>query len=568
MSEDMSKTEADHQAILDAKAKGGGAVFKTYARLSGPGWLQSAITLGGGSLSSSLYLGVLGGFTLLWLQPIAMAMGIIMLSAIGYVVLSTGERPFQAICKHVNPVLGWGWAIATLMANMVWALPQFGLATGAVQQNLAPNLLGGENGKYIIVFCLLVATITITWLYDSGGWGIKLYEIILKVMVAMIVLCFFGVVVKMTFSEEGIAWGAVLKGFIPNLGTLVKPAAAYNEFLDAVSPEARAFWTAKILGDQRDVMIAAVATAVGINMTFLLGYSMLSKGWNKDFRGLMIFDLSTGMLVPFMLATSCVVIASATQFHTKPEAGFLGETNADGEVIVAPGGIVKGYNGLMTARLKTEISVEEFAALSDEEVAAKIEAMPDAEKVIAAMLVRRDALNLAASLEPLTGRLFSHWIFGLGVVGMGLSTITILMLISGFVICEMLGLPPKGWPHRLGCLAASVGALGPFIWADAKFWLAVPTSVFGMVLLPIAYISFFLLMNQKKLLGDELPKGGKLVVWNILMAMATAFATFGCLWSVWSKTGIVGIVGIALFLGLALTVHFMRNPEAESGAAS
>lgn len=33
-----------------------------YLRLSGPGWLQSAITLGGGSLAGSLYLGVIGGF--------------------------------------------------------------------------------------------------------------------------------------------------------------------------------------------------------------------------------------------------------------------------------------------------------------------------------------------------------------------------------------------------------------------------------------------------------------------------------------------------------------------------
>ena len=62
-----------------------------YLRLSGPGWLQSAITLGGGSLSGSLYLGVLGGFGLLWLQPLAMIIGIVMLSAIGYVVVATGR---------------------------------------------------------------------------------------------------------------------------------------------------------------------------------------------------------------------------------------------------------------------------------------------------------------------------------------------------------------------------------------------------------------------------------------------------------------------------------------------
>ena len=121
------------------------------------------------------------------------------------------------------------------------------------------------------------------------------------------------------------------------------------------------------------------------------------------------------------------------------------------------------------------------------------------------MLVKRDAFNLAESLEPLTGSLFARVVFGIGVVGMALSSIAILMLISGFVVCEMLGLEPKGRAYRLGSLAAVVGVLGPFVWKDAQFWLAVPTSVFGMALLPIAYISFFLLMNQRKLLGENLP---------------------------------------------------------------
>ena len=48
----------DRRLIQEAKQKGFWATLSAYTRLSGPGWLQSAITLGGGSLSSSLYLGV------------------------------------------------------------------------------------------------------------------------------------------------------------------------------------------------------------------------------------------------------------------------------------------------------------------------------------------------------------------------------------------------------------------------------------------------------------------------------------------------------------------------------
>ena len=102
---------------------------------------------------------------------------------------------------------------------------------------------------------------------------------------------------------------------------------------------------------------------------------------------------------------------------------------------------------------------------------------------------------------------FAQYIFGIGVVSMAVSSIIILMLINGFVVCEILGLESKGWPYRLGTMMPAIGALAPFIWTGGKaqFWLAVPTSVFGMTLIPIAYCTFLLVMNQKKLLGDNMP---------------------------------------------------------------
>ena len=70
---------ADRRRLQQAQATGLGATLKTYLALSGPGWLQSAITLGGGSLAGSLYLGVIGGYEFMWLQPLMMIMGVIML---------------------------------------------------------------------------------------------------------------------------------------------------------------------------------------------------------------------------------------------------------------------------------------------------------------------------------------------------------------------------------------------------------------------------------------------------------------------------------------------------------
>ena len=78
------KLQQQRQLILDAKQKGKLAQIGAFCRLSGPGWLQSATTLGGGSLASALYLGVLGGLGFMWLQPFAMILGIIMLAGISY----------------------------------------------------------------------------------------------------------------------------------------------------------------------------------------------------------------------------------------------------------------------------------------------------------------------------------------------------------------------------------------------------------------------------------------------------------------------------------------------------
>ncbi len=604
MPEQPSSIEAERKAILEAKQKGSVATGKVYLRLSGPGWLQSALTLGGGSLASSLFLGALAGFGLLWLQPLAMIFGIIMLSAIGYVAMSTTERPFQAINRHINPVLGWGWALATLAANMVWALPQYSLASGVLQQNLfvetlgpnsscgqavgnaffavLPSLQGPETNvadigaKIIISVSILLITTLVTLTYDSGGWGIKVYELMLKLVVAGIVACFFGVVAVVAYEGQ-LDVGAVLAGFVPDFGKFFQPAEGFDWLLAAVPAEYGDMWSGLIVKEQRDVMISAAATAVGINMTFLLPYSMIRRGWDKDFRGLAIFDLSTGMFIPFVLATSCVIIASATQFHPNQsvESALIAADNASPlpEVPEAK------KRALMTERLKVKLGARQVAALSEGELQSELDGLSEltrAEVLLASHLQRKDAFDLAQSLAPLTGDTVANVIFGIGVVGMTLSSITLLMLISGFVICEMLGLPPTGWPNRIGTLAAATGVLGPFLWSgEARFWLAVPTSVFCFTLLPFAYLTFVFAMNSKSLLGDQMPRGMRRVGWNLATGTAASVATAAAIYVMYYKMqgellkkfgfeygGYVGLGIVGLIVLLVVFVHFVfpRKP--------
>ena len=140
-----NQTSADREILKAAHQKGGIATIFAFFRLSGPGWLQAAITLGGGSLGSALYLGVLGGTSMLWLQLVAIIAGVIMLSAISYITLSTGRRPYQAINQFINPVLGVGWLLATILANMIWIMPQFSLCFDAIDNNLTGKTMGDSS---------------------------------------------------------------------------------------------------------------------------------------------------------------------------------------------------------------------------------------------------------------------------------------------------------------------------------------------------------------------------------------------------------------------------------------
>ena len=554
MSDESSSAQV--RLLEEARAKGRCATLGAYLRLSGPGWLQSAITLGGGSLASALYLGVLSGYRLLWVQVLAMLFGVVMLAAIGRVTLTTGQRPFGAIRDHINPVLAWGWLLAVLLANIVWTLPQFSLGTAALQQNLVPGIGAGTA----VALILGLATVMI-WFYDRGSAGVRLFEGLLKALVALIVLCFIGVVVALARRGGGLAWERILAGLVPSPKLFTRPAPEYEPFLAASS--VGQWWRASIVSQQRDVMVAAAATAVGINMTFLLPYSMLRKGWGVAHRGLANFDLVTGLFLPFVVATGCVVIASASQFHTRFDAALA----EDAAVAMEHDAYLSILDGSLRAGLAPDVYSERSvrpelrAELGEEAFEARLRAVPKADRRLAAMLQKRDAFQLAAALEPLTGKTVAQLVFGLGVLAMAVSTVIILMLISGFAFCEAFGVEPKGTPQRLGALVAGcIGALGPFIWrGEARFYLAVPTSNFGMALLPIAYWVFFLMMNSRSLMGAQRPRGLARWGWNLAMGLAAGIATLASVATIEKKTGTLGLAVAGGFLLLALVVRVAQK---------
>jgi len=303
---------------------------------------------------------------------------------------------------------------------------------------------------------LIIGTL-ISWNYGSGRKGIKTFERIIKMMIWFIILCFAVVVAAVSFSEQGINWKELFSGFLPF--SVVDGAVIWNIPTDKQGVS---------------ILIAAISAAVGINMTFLFGYSYLAKGWGKEHRGLAKFDLITGMLIPYVLATSLMVIATACTIN-------------------ASGSLQEGV---------TRLSPQQAASMFQ-----------------------------AAGIPLVISRL----IFGLGIVGMAMNCITLHMLVCGFAACEIFGVQPDGWKYKLACMLPAPGVFGVIIWAKIGSWIAIPTSAICLLMLPIAYIGFFALNNSKSYLGEEMPRGTRRFVWNLSMIITIVIIIASAVYYVYSS---------------------------------
>ncbi len=555
------KLQAQRQLLLDAKQKGKLAQLGSFCKLSGPGWLQSATTLGGGSLASALYLGVLGGLGFMWLQPFAMILGIIMLAGISYVTLSITEKPMIAINKSITPILGYAWAIGSMLACFVFAWPQFALGVAAITQNICNSQATPTVGTEIAITASLFAlAIIMICIYAKGGKGVKIFEIFIKLSVAAIVICFFGVVISLTISGK-IDWGRVMEGFIPNWSVFTAPSADFMQYINKLDAVGAKFWSDMIVSQQIDVVISAAAMAVGINMTFLFPYSMLKKGWDKDFRGLAIFDLATGLFIPFLLATSCIVIAAASQFHATPAQGLSISTIKDGNLVpaivngekVQPSqNLIAGYIQLLDKRIEHNIGAEKFAKMSVMQKDLARNTLPKSEKDMAAMLVKRDASNLSETLAPLVGDDVARYIFGFGVLGMAMNAVLMNMLICGLCFSEIFKKSGNAKWQVAGSSLIFISATASIFFKGARMWLVIYAGVMAAVLLPIAYGAFMFIINSKKVLGNEAPRGKSRLVWNALMACSLAASSAASIWVLYQKIGIAGPIAFAVFFAIVI----------------
>ena len=298
---DPEKLEQEKAELRELETKSLATRAKAYIKRSGPGLLQSAMTLGAGSATASVVAGASFGYKLLWVQPVAMFFGVMMFAALGNIVLTTGERPYKAFMRELSIILVFLWAFGTIFASVIWHFPQYALAAGsarslveeftAIEMQVDVTNTAGETVKQFTTAGYLVGIATgllilgvnclVVFGYGSGSRGIKIYEWFLRVMIAMVVVMFALVFVV---NLKNVLWFEILKGFTGYYGI----------------PDRNPQTIVMVLG-----MLGA---AVGINMTFLYPYSLLAKGWGKEHKTASRWDLGLTMFFPFVLVTSLIMI--------------------------------------------------------------------------------------------------------------------------------------------------------------------------------------------------------------------------------------------------------------------
>ncbi len=421
--------------------------LRMYMRLTGPGYMQSAMTLGSGSVASCVVMGSLLSYELLWVQPLAIMLGYIVLAAVGKQTTCTGERPYKAFWERLHPVFALLWGISALIATIIWHFPQYSLAgngLSSLAEGIGLHIEGAvvqvgpapvPLGRLGIGCVLLAAACAVVYLYSAGARGLRLYELAVKVLVWMIVGA-FGIVVL----ASGIDWGRFFLG------------------ATGISFARRVIAEGGIPPETIKPIVAGMAAAVGINMVFLYPYSLLSKKWGKEYRELAYFDLFTGMVLPFLIATTLMIVATANTIG--PAAG----------------------EGLGTAV--------------------------------------KDIREVAPVLSKTFGSGFSLALIGVGMVAVGFSSIITHMLACGFIGCEVFGFDHESkarWWFSLMPIIGMLGVVFPFPWS-----MAITASTLAYPFMPVAVICFMVLLNRRDYMGDERPAGVRALVWNGLLMLAIA----------------------------------------------
>ena len=237
----------------------------------GPAWIISAVACGPATLASVSIAGASYGFSFLWVVILSAVFGATAQYLAAKIGVLKGKGIIALTEEKLGPIWAWILTIDAAMATYIAAL---------VLMNALVGITGLVTGIKTSWWGFPYAFI-ISWAIIKGGY--RWFELICKIMVGFVVLCFI-----LTAMQINISISDVAGGLIPHLPSGFKPAL---------------------------MMAAIMGGAVHITIIGMHTYTVNDKQWKEKDISLARFDTVLSMGVAFGIYSLAIYTVAAAVLH-------------------------------------------------------------------------------------------------------------------------------------------------------------------------------------------------------------------------------------------------------------
>ena len=513
-------------------------------------WLALA-ALSAGSLIGSLGLGQRLGTEGLWVQAWAMLLGMFSLWAVSHITLNSQQSLFVLLKNEWNPSLGWWLAGAAMLTNFAWCIPQFKFGAEITGSLLFP-VLDSKVGKIGVAVIMLGLSIFLSFWYEKSGLRSKLFQWTLRLILWTLFACLFiSLLIALPRSEISIT--NILSGFIPSPTHFNEVSSPYHTLLEKAG-DFRSFWEDQLVTKQRELTLITFSSTLGINLLFGLPLLLLGRSWQREHNEFAKFNLFSGMFIPFLLCSSCLTLLSAVAHQRLIDEPI--ESIEKNSLFVEKESSSQ-VRDLLALRVSNEIGELEYNTLAPFQQEEKINALSVADQRLAKLVISSNIKEWILSFSY-GGNESLKYFLGVSVILISISTIVVLMVLNGHLVCEVLGKPHKGAPFQSGSLLLALASVGPFVLSNQDTWVADPTYFISLAILPFALLSFLVMLNSRDILGRECPKGLTGLLLNTGAALSFTVLGASSTYLAWNHKWAGFPVGQALviFIGVVLLIGY------------
>ncbi len=540
----MSDISKEVKILESCQSAGNVKALFGYSKITGPGWWIAAASLSAGSLIGSVGLGQRLGLDGLWIQATAMLLGMFTLFAISQITLNTQQSLFVILKNDWNKSLATWLAVSAIITSFTWCMPQFRLGADAVVATLLPSL-DNKGGRVLIAVVLLILSVGLSFIYERHGPRSSIFTWTIKLLVLFVIFSAISSVI-LFLPSSGISLGAILQSLVPSYSLLIEPSPLFSTLLEN-SGEMKMFWEEKILLKQRELALVCFSSTLGVNLMFALPLLLLNRNWRRSHDRFSKFNLFTTGFLPFSIVSVCLTLLSTIAFQQRDVIVSDVELLEDAVTV-----------DLLNQRIVHEIGSERFKDMAPFQQDALLSALSNDEKRLASVIAGKSVKQWIASLSQTGGTYFTY-LLGLTIFAITLSTIVILMIINGHLVCEVLGKPHKGPAFQSGSLLLAIASIGPFVWSDQDNWVSDPTYFISLAILPFALLSFALVLNNPSIMGRMRPNGmgGYFINAGIILSFVfLGSSSFYLVWNEYWGSFPIGQVLLSLIGVLLLIGHF------------